>query len=437
MAAMFQPHIFLVAATANPQPAMMLPFALMLLAIAFMPFIRPRWWELHLPKVAGVLGAITIFYYVIVLGDAGRMGHLAHEYASFIILIGSLYVVAGGIHFDLAGEAKPWMNCLFLFAGAVLANLIGTTGASMLLIRPWIRMNKTRITAFHIVFFIFIVSNVGGCLTPIGDPPLFLGYLRGVPFWWVLTKCWLAWAIAVLLLISIFYFLDRQNFLRLPREAAMAETKREVWKIEGWRNLGCLGVILGAVFVKRPPGLGEALMLGAAVVSWFATPKGVHEANKFSFHPMREVAWLFAGIFATMAPALDYLELHASQLGLSSAARFFWLTGMLSAGLDNAPTYLAFLATGMGRQHLSLNDPSQVLDYVNQHGHELMAISLGAVFFGAMTYIGNGPNLMVKSIAESEKIKIPGFFNYVVRYAIPILLPLFLLICVLFFSRGR
>jgi Na+/H+ antiporter NhaD/arsenite permease-like protein len=427
----------LAAAIADPHPLMILPFALMLLAIALMPFIHLHWWERNFPKVAMGLGAITTIYYVFVLGNADRMLHVGHEYVSFIALIGSLFIVAGGIHIDVKGEAKPWVNCLFLFVGAVLANFIGTTGASMLLIRPWIRMNKYRITSFHIVFFIFIVSNVGGCLTPIGDPPLFLGYLKGVPFWWVLQKCWIAWAIVVAGLIGVFYVLDRRNFLRAPPEIREEETRQEIWKVEGWRNVGFLLLILAAVFIKSPVGLSEGLMVMAAAGSWFATPKRVHQANTFNFHPIREVAWLFVGIFATMVPALDYLELHAAKLGLDSEMKFFWLTGLLSGALDNAPTYLTFLAAAMGLHNLSLSDPGQVRQLVAAHGHEVMAISLGAVFFGAMTYIGNGPNFMVKSIAEQAKVKTPSFFAYLFKYALPTLIPLMILISLLFFSRWR
>ena len=427
----------LAAAVADPHPAMILPFVLMLLAIALMPFINLHWWERHFQKVALGLGAVTTVYYVFFLGNAARMLHVAHEYVSFIALIGSLFVVAGGIHIDVKGEARPWVNCLFLFIGAVLANFIGTTGASMLLIRPWMRMNKYRITTFHIVFFIFIVSNIGGCLTPIGDPPLFLGYLKGVPFWWVLQKCWIAWAIVVAGLIASFYAFDRRNFLRAPREVREAETRHETWKIEGWRNVGFLALILAAVFIKQPVGLSEALMLTAAVGSWFATPKRIHEANAFNFHPIREVAWLFVGIFATMVTALDYLEIHAAELGLNSEMKFFWLTGLLSGALDNAPTYLTFLAAAMGLHDLSLNNPEHVRQLVATHDRELIAISLGAVFFGAMTYIGNGPNFMVKSIAEQAGVKTPGFFAYLLKYALPILIPLMILISLLFFSRWR
>ncbi len=424
------------AATAtDPHPAMILPFALLLFCIAAMPFIHKHWWEHHYPKVALGLAGITVAYYLAALGNGSRMLHVAQEYVSFIALIGSLFVVSGGIHIRVKGESTPLVNCVFLFIGAVLANFIGTTGASMLMIRPWIRMNKYRITSFHVVFFIFIVSNVGGCLTPIGDPPLFLGYLKGVPFWWVIEHCWQAWLVGVGGLLGIFYVLDRRNFLRASKDIRDKETAHETWKFDGLRNLAFLGVILAAVFLRRPPGLSEALMVAAALGSYFTTPRAVHAANDFSFAPIKEVAWLFIGIFATMVPALDYLEVHATELGLDTAMKFYWLTGALSGVLDNAPTYLTFLAAAMGRHQLSMNSPADMQTFLAQHGHELIAISLGAVFFGAMTYIGNGPNFMVKSICEQAKVRTPGFFAYLFKFAVPILLPLFAIVALLFFRR--
>ncbi|NBV21692.1 MAG: sodium:proton antiporter [Proteobacteria bacterium] len=429
------PSLLAASTVAEPHPGMMIPFALLLAAIAIGPFINRHGWERHYPKIAGGLGLVTALYYVFVLNAPARMLHVAHDYVSFIVITGSLFVVSGGIHIRVKGEATPAVNCLFLLAGAVLANFVGTTGASMLLIRPWIRMNKYRITAFHIVFFIFIVSNIGGCLTPIGDPPLFLGYLSGVPFWWTVEKCWPAWGVAVLGLIGIFFCFDTKNFLRAPQPVRDAETARETWAIVGWHNLAFLGLILTAVFLRNPPGLSEALMVLAAVGSYFTTPKPVHTANDFTFAPVKEVAWLFAGIFATMVPALDYLESHATALGLDSPMKFYWFTGALSGVLDNAPTYLAFLAAALGREHLSVNAPADVVAFTAQQGPTLLAISLGAVFFGAMTYIGNGPNFMVKSIAEAAKVKTPSFGGYLFRYALPILLPLLVLVGLLFFAK--
>jgi Na+/H+ antiporter NhaD/arsenite permease-like protein len=357
---------------------------------------------------------------------------VAHEYVSFIALIGSLYVVSGGIHIRVKGEATPLVNTVFLLVGAVIANLLGTTGASMLLIRPWIRMNKYRITGYHIVFFIFLVSNVGGCLTPVGDPPLFLGYLTGIPFWWVAEHCWPMWAVGVGALLGIFYVLDRRNFGRAPRPVRERETAHETWRFEGLGNVFFLAVILGAVFIQRPMFLREALMVAAAAGSYFTTRREVHEANEFNFHPIQEVGILFAGIFSTMMPALDWLALNAEQL-LGDHPRpglFFWSCGTLSAVLDNAPTYLSYLSALMGAVH-----DANVPHLLQTQGANVVAISVAAVFFGAATYIGNGPNFMVKSIADHQKVHAPTFLGYVLRYTLPYLLPVLILTWALFF-RG-
>jgi Na+/H+ antiporter NhaD/arsenite permease-like protein len=354
------------------------------------------------------------------------MLEVAHEYASFIALIGSLFVVAGGIHVRVRGGSTPLRNTLFLATGAVLANFIGTTGASMLMIRPWIRMNKYRITAFHVVFFIFIVSNAGGALTPIGDPPLFLGYLRGVPFFWSVVELWPAWSFLLGGLLLVFYIFDRINFARAPEVVRELETGYEKFAVDGKRNLFFIAVILAAVFFPSP--WRELLMAGAAAASWSFTPQPVHDSNHFNFHPIKEVAWLFFGIFGTMVPALDYLQIHADKLGISTAAEFYTVTGLLSSCLDNAPTYLTFLAAALGQQGLSLKSETDVALFAAQHAATLTAISLGAVFFGAATYIGNGPNFMVKSICEHAKVRTPSFFGYVLRYTLPILAPLLALV---------
>ncbi len=414
---------------------MILPFGLMLLCIATMPFIAKEWWEHHYNKVAVALGLVTLSYYAFVLHHAERMLHVGYDYVSFIALIGSLFVVAGGIHIRVKGESKPHVNIAFLFIGAILANLIGTTGASMLLIRPWIRMNKYRITAFHIVFFIFIVSNAGGALTPIGDPPLFLGYLKGVPFWWVVQHCWEAWLITIGLLLAVFYVLDSRNFLRAPKSVRDAETAEETWRFDGLHNLFFLSIILGAVFC--PPPWRELLMVVAAAGSYFSTKAPVHESNDFSFGPIKEVAWLFVGIFATMVPALDYLEGHAAGLGVKETMQFYWFSGLLSGVLDNAPTYLTFLAAAFGLKGLNLDNAADMQVFLQNHDHYLVAVSLGSVFFGALTYIGNGPNFMVKAIADRAKVHTPHFFGYIWRYSLVVLIPIYALIGLLFFSRFR
>ncbi|MEI6561423.1 MAG: sodium:proton antiporter [Verrucomicrobiota bacterium] len=420
----------------NPPPIFtLLPFAAMLLAIALLPLLFKHHWERFYHWWALVLGSVTVGYYLFARHAATPVLHAAHEYVSFLMMVGSLFIVAGGIHLRVKGEAKPWVNVLFLAVACIVSNLIGTTGASMLLIRPWIRMNKYRVTGFHIVFFIFLVSNVSGCLTPIGDPPLFLGFLKGVPFWWVAQHCWQAWAVGVGLLLAIFFVCDTVNFRKAPKPVRDYETAHETWRFGGLRNLWFLGAILGSVFVNDPPFLREAIMLAAALGSWFWTPKEIHNANDFTMEPVKEVAWLFLGIFATMVPALEYLQAHAASLGLHSEMQFYWATGLLSGVLDNAPTYLSFLATAFGLSGLDLN--TGMPQFLAGHGPTLVAISVGAVFFGAMTYIGNGPNFMVKAIAERAKVETPGFFAYLLRYAVPILLPVCFLVGILFFSRWK
>jgi Na+/H+ antiporter NhaD/arsenite permease-like protein len=425
------PALLAAGPTPEPHPAMILPFALLLAAIAAMPFIHKHWWEHHYPKVSLALGSITVAYYLLVLRAGERLFHVAHEYVSFIALIGSLFVVAGGILIRVKGESTPVGNAVFLLVGAVLANLIGTTGASMLLIRPWIRMNRYRITAFHIVFFIFIVSNVGGCLTPIGDPPLFLGYLKGVPFEWPLIHCAPAGAAVVAALLAVFLAADTLNFRRAPKAVRDAETASETWEFKGGLNGLFLAGILGGIFLPSP--WREAALFGLAAASYFTTPKAIHRANDFTFAPIKEVAWLFVGIFATMVPALDYLERNSGALGIDSPLKFYWLTGLLSGLLDNAPTYLTFLAAAFGQNGLSLNTPGDMAAFVAGQGKTLLAISLGAVFFGAMTYIGNGPNFMVKAIAEQNRVKTPDFLGYIWRYALPILLPILAAVGWIFF----
>ena len=470
----------------NPNPWMILPFGALLAAIALAPLFFSDWWGKHYPKVALGLGAITLCYYLFGLEAKERVLGVGYEYVSFIALIGSLFVVSGGIHINVKGEATPFANVIFLLISAVVANFLGTTGASMLLIRPWIRMNKYRVTAHHIVFFIFVVSNIGGCLTPIGDPPLFLGYLHGVPFWWVVEHCWKMWATGIGIMLAIFYVLDRINFSRAPREIRELETAHETWRFEGLSNLFFLAIILGAVFIRKPPMLREAIMVAASFGSYYTTRKQVHESNHFNFHPIQEVAILFIGIFATMMPALDWLGLHAhTLLGENPVSGlFYWGSGSLSSVLDNAPTYLSFLSASFGtfvnqdvvQQVHHLIQSGGGLDaitgpHVDQirntltalqkyHGDEVLAkgvttdqievcfllgnhalnkyiiaISVGAVFFGANTYIGNAPNFMVKSIAEHQHVRTPTFLGYVFKYTLPFMLPMLLVIWWLYFRN--
>ncbi|MBM3877219.1 MAG: sodium:proton antiporter [Verrucomicrobia bacterium] len=419
----------------HPNPWMILPFVALLATIALAPLLFAGWWTRHYPKVAYALGAVTLGYYLFGLQAYARVLHTGIEYVSFICLIGSLFVVSGGIHITVKGEATPVDNVLFLLFGALISNVLGTTGASMLLIRPWLRMNKYRVTAHHVVFFIFIVSNVGGCLTPIGDPPLFLGYLKGVPFWWVAEHCWPMWATGLGILLVMFYMVDRRNYLRAPKAVReqLAEPA-DTWRFEGGVNVFFLAVILGAVFINHPPFLREGLMVAAAAGSWFATRKHIHEANHFNFHPIQEVAILFVGIFATMMPALDWLGANAKSFGAPTASLFYWGSGTLSSMLDNAPTYLSFLSAAAGP---ALEDKAAFARLMAEPGFNslLVAISVAAVFFGANTYIGNGPNFMVKAIADQQKVHTPTFLGYVFRFTLPFMLPMLIVVWLLFF-RG-
>ncbi|MES2307923.1 MAG: sodium:proton antiporter [Verrucomicrobiota bacterium] len=416
----------------GPVPVgMVFPFCLLLFLIATMPFIHRHWWEAHYTKVSAVLGLLVIGYYFLVRRDGIHPLHTGVDFISFISLIGSLFVVAGGIHIRTRGESTPLRNVLFLLGASVLSNVIGTTGASMLLIRPWVRMNKYRITGFHVVFFIFIVSNVSGCLTPIGDPPLFLGYLRGVPFFWTLEALILPWGMALTLLLTVFYYLDRHNFLRAPKTIRELETANETIEFE-FKSLIPLAVILGSVFISKPLFLREVLMLVAAAYSYWRTPRPIHDANHFSLDPIKEVAWIFFGIFSTMMPAIEYLEINAVNMGINTPTKFYLTTGVLSSVLDNAPTYLTFLGASLGLFGKSVDQYGDVIWFVQNHAIFIKAISMGAVFFGAMTYIGNGPNLMVKSIADHAKVHTPSFFKYIFYYSIPILLPILLFVGWLF-----
>lgn len=468
----------------HPTPWMILPFVSLLGMVALAPLFFPNWWHRHYPKVAYALGALTLLYYLVGLHAYERVWHTGVEYFSFIALIGSLFVVSGGIHISVKGEATPLANTVFLAVGAIISNALGTTGASMLLIRPWLRMNKYRVTAHHVVFFIFIVANVGGCLTPIGDPPLFLGYLRGVPFWWVARECWPMWLVGVAFLLTVFYFVDRRNYMRAPREIReqLAEPA-DIWRFEGTANLLFLSVILVAVFINNPPFVREFIMIGAAIGSYLTTGQRIHQANHFNFQPIREVAILFLGIFATMMPALDWLQTHATDFGPPSPTFYFWATGTLSSFLDNAPTYLSFLSTEVGAflqpevgnqlaAHIQANGAGLVpvaganapqmqaaLGFLSTHhpgqlaarsltieqiqiglllvnpeaARGLVAISVGAVFFGAATYIGNGPNFMVKAIADQKRVHTPTFLGYLFKYSLPCLLPMLVLVWLVFF----
>ena len=401
------------------------PFILLLLAIALLPLAAPRWWHRNSNKalLVALVSAPTLVY--LGVHAPHLLAEKALEYVRFIVVIGALFVITGGIHIRGSLGDAPLVNTGVLAIGAVLANLLGTTGASVLLIRPLLRANKRRTHAAHIViFFIFIVANCSGLLTPIGDPPLLLGYLRGVPFTWTL-RLWPQWLVVNGILLAIFYWWDRRAFDREKK----AEPILEPLRIEGSVEiLVLLGVIV--TIVAAPVGK-SAIILVIALIGYFAGSPDRRTQNAFTFGPLVEVVVLFAGLFTTMAPLLEILNAWAQRpdFALRTPAHFFWASGTLSSVLDNAPTYLAFAASAAGLQGLAPHD-----NYIGMIEPALLAaISTGSVLMGANTYIGNAPNFMVKAIAEENGVKMPSFFGYL-GYSLGILLPLFIAVALLFFA---
>jgi Na+/H+ antiporter NhaD/arsenite permease-like protein len=455
-------------AAVAPPLVTVIPFVLLLAAIAILPLVpaASHWWEHNSSKllVAGLLGLITLGYYafahrggvdlhfpvhsVVPAAEAGPSWSAAAavlanaflaEYVPFIILLFALYVISGGVRIEGDLEATPTINAAFLGTGALAASFIGTTGAAMLLVRPLLETNRERRHVAHtVVFFIFMVCNCGGCLLPIGDPPLFLGYLQGVDFFWTLSL-WKPWLVTNGLLLAVYWAWD--TFLAHPRETRrdLARDARLAGRlrISGlWPNAVLMAGVIAAVAVLDPskavPGttwhpwifLREAVLLGLVGLSLALGSRDIRRRNGFTYGAILEVAALFVGIFVCMQPALALLDERGASLGLESARAFFWATGALSSVLDNAPTYLVFFKTAQ-----ALPSAGPVIAGVDEA--RLAAVSLGAVFLGAMTYIGNGPNFMVKAIAEQSGVKMPSFFGYVV-YSLGVLLPIFVLVSLLF-----
>lgn len=419
-----------------------IPFAIMLLFIAIGPLFFHHWWEENKNKliVSLVLGIPTAIYLIASGLTHDLMHQMIFDYIPFIVLLGSLFVITGGIQLKGDIEAKPSINTLFLAIGAVLASFMGTTGAAMLLIRPVIKTNSERKYKVHtILFFIAIVANTGGMLTPLGDPPLFLLYLRGAPFEWFfhLTK---EWAFVNGMLLVIYYLFDTYYHKKEPVANVIKDRAQiEKLSLSGTYNfIFLIGIVASVAFLNQNyleiiktnqnfAFIREAVMIAFAGMSLYFTPKLLRTDNKFTWTPIIEVAFLFLGIFATMVPALLWLRGNASTLGIDSVAMFYYATGSLSAFLDNAPTALAFhnLAAGM----VEPGATGLVAGIAEEY---LAAISLGAVFFGAMTYIGNGPNFMVKAIAEENNISMPSFFGYIFKFSLIILLPIYILTQLLF-----
>jgi Na+/H+ antiporter NhaD/arsenite permease-like protein len=401
-----------------------LPFVAMLLAIAILPLVAPHWWESNRNKlvVAAGLGAPILLLYLV--REPAALLHTAQDYVSFLTLLAGLFVISGGILLKGDLVATPPVNTGFLALGALIASLIGTTGASMLLIRPLLQTNQERTRVKHtVIFFIFLVSNIGGMLTPLGDPPLFLGYLQGVPFGWTF-RLWPTWILMVVVLLVVYFVWDTRAYTQEPLSAIRRDrTERTPLRLQGGANtLALLGVILAVALLGAP--WRELTIVGVAVLSYQSTASAIREANGFTTYPIVEVAVLFLGIFLTMIPALELLRLRGAELGVREPWQFFWATGVLSSFLDNAPTYLTFLALGQG---LGLAP-----EVVGVPHAILAAISVGAVAMGANSYIGNAPNFMVKAIAEEAGVKMPSFAGYM-AYSGAILIPVFVLVTLLFF----
>ncbi|OIQ53607.1 sodium:proton antiporter [Neomoorella thermoacetica] len=440
-----------------------LPFVGMLLSIAIWPLVNASWWEHNMGKVSLFWSLVFFVPFLIAFGGGTAFTQAVEvyllDYLPFIILLFGLFVVAGGIILRGTLRGNPGVNVLLLLVGTILSSWIGTTGASMLMIRPVIRANEWRRYKAHIViFFIFLISNIGGALTPVGDPPLFLGYLRGVPFFWTMRLI-LPMGFNVLILLTLYYFLD--SYFYRKEKVPRAKGGQDPLRVEGLQNLIYLGIIVGAVilsgilaknpaFADQQTGnlygitifrhgeeavvlpytniIRDLAILLAAFLSWKTTSMDIRKDNRFTWGPIKEVAVLFAGIFMTMIPALAILHARGAELGLTHPAQFFWATGALSSFLDNAPTYLVFLTTAT-----SLGATTGVPTTLGVVAPKmLMAVSCGAVFMGANTYIGNAPNFMVRSIAEENNIRMPSFFGYM-GWSIGILIPLFILDTLIFF----
>ncbi len=421
-------------------------FVLMLLVIAIFP-LTPlnHWWENNLRRfiVAAILGAYPAIYYI--RNDFHSVSHvMLYEYVPFIALLGSLFIIAGGIRLTGDLRATPSTNVAFIAIGTLLASAIGTTGASMLLIRPVLQTNRERQYKVHtVIFFIFLVSNIGGSLLPIGDPPLFLGYLAGVPFFWTLNL-WHIWLPTALLILGLYYLLDRHYYAKeAPSIRAWDKEAIEPLRLKGGLNfLWLFGVVAAVIWVHengpisflRFPFAREGVMLVMVGLALATSPLRNWKDNQFTMGPITEVAALFFGIFLTMTPALAILKAKGGELGVDTPMEFFWGTGALSSFLDNAPTYMVFFKTASGAVASGAVQSTELIGRGIDHipAHILVAISVGAVFMGANTYIGNGPNFMVKAIAEESGIRMPSFFGYM-RWSLLVLIPVFILVTLVFF----
>ncbi len=438
-----------------------IPFAGILLSIALFPLFAPHFWEHHFGKVsvfwAIIFAAPFLFFYR--LPALEKIIHIyVIDYIPFLILLWSLFTIAGGIHIRGSLKGSPAVNSLTLLIGTLLASWIGTTGASMLLIRPVLRSNAWRKHRAHtIVFFIFLVSNIGGSLTPLGDPPLFLGFLHGVPFFWTF-KLLPHMAVASAIVLAVYFALDTY-FYRKENKSSIGQGEKDPLGIEGLHNFIFLGGVVGAVLFsglyQEQMGsvsiifhevsqnwanlIKDAALVLLGIFSLLSTTREIRQSNEFSWGPIKEVAFLFAGIFMTIIPAIAILlagehgALAFLIKSVDNPSHYFWAAGGLSSFLDNAPTYLTFYNTALGKFYAGMPEPQAVKLLISEKVDYLAAISAGAVFMGANTYIGNAPNFMVKSIAEGSGVSMPSFFGYMFKYSIPILVVTFIIITFIFF----
>ena len=417
------------------------PFVLMLLSIAIFLLFWNHWWEKNKNKLlVAIILSVPVVVYLIAGGLSEKLYEtIVFDYIPFIILLGALFTITGGIYLSGDIEATPIVNSTFLGIGAVLASLMGTTGAAMLLIRPVIQTNKERTFKIHtILFFIGVVANCGGLLTPLGDPPLFMMYLRGAPFTWFF-HLFPEWLLTNVLLLVIYFFVDTYFHKKEPAKALeLDHTVIRPLKLQGKLNfIWMAGVVLAVAFLNEQyipfiaqshyyKFIREAAIVGMAALSLLFTTNLLRVSNNFTWEPIKEVAYLFVGIFVTMVPCLLYLESNAKHLGITSPAQFYYFSGLLSSFLDNTPTAVTFhsLAIGLGQT------TGAVVAGISEE--LLKAISIGAVFFGSMTYIGNGPNFMVKAVAEENNIKMPSFFAYIYMFSLIVLLPVYVIVQLLF-----
>lgn len=438
----------------------MIPFGVMLLSIAVGPLIAPKLWESNLTKlIVSIVLGIPVVVFMLVKGLSSELiNTVFFDYVPFIILLLALFVITGGIHLSGDIKAKPWVNTLFLAVGFILASLMGTTGAAMLLIRPVLATNQQRQYKIHtVLFFIALVANCGGLMTPLGDPPLFMLFLRGASFTWFSTM-WMEWLFTGSILLLLYFMADCWYYYKKESWVALSADTREIepLRITGKLNfVWLIGIVASVAFINQGmiPAMGaedapiylkylrEIAMLIFMGLSLLTTSKKTrYEDNKYTWTPIIEVAALFIGIFVTMAPALIYLEQNAARLGFNHVWQFYYSTGLLSSFLDNTPTAVAFHSMALGLPESVAAAAAGIVDgelngvtfVAGVPEMMLKAISIGAVFFGSMTYIGNGPNFMVKAIAEESGIKMPGFFGYMIKFSLIILLPIYILGQVLF-----